>query len=223
MRRLMILFLCLCAFVNFDGLKAQNDSKEWKRWSVGASYFVSWMEHDPFDERWHGSENRTIKYYGFSIDASYRLRLYKLLMFHPSISLTYQRQDDRFEKIWVTGGPNSEEYWAHKDWGIGANIALPVGIHFSAWKLWLDLETGPVFNFLFNEMYQYKYISATWDPEYERKKFGMSWRFGVRATLKPGIFLGVSFDAPMTSLIVPYYEGKTVKPVVFNFSLGYEF
>ena len=204
---------------------AQENIREWKQWTVGASYIMSSSyTSDPYNNNplQNYYSNEDIRYSGFSINAAYRFHVYKSFMFHPNLSLVYMHQIKNFNKPMIEGGTNYDSDFTNKKSGFGMNVAFPVGFHLTATKLNFDLETGPVLNFRFTDMYQYKYLLADWHPTYTYRKFGASWRFGITANLNNGLSFNVSYDVRMTNMLVDYY-GYSIKPGMLSVGLGYNF
>ena len=216
MKKFIIFFVIAAALIFSYNANAQEKSGEWKHFSVGASYFIS----TDMDLSW---SDCSVDFQGLSIDGSYRVKLYRSLMLHPGLSFFYLKQTAAKDAQWIPGNVKRDK----KLNGYGFNVSLPVGFYFPTSKLNFDVETGPVLNILFNDVYQKDIVGK--NPIYIHDVFvvnrvSASWRFGVGASLKFGLGINFRYDLMMTEYM-KYRDGTehVGKPGIFSVGLNYNF
>ena len=232
MKKFIVFFAIVAALIFSYPAYAQEKSGDWKHFSVGASYFTS----SSIDVK-EIYDRETVEFKGFSINGSYRLRLYRSLMLHPELSLFYQKQNSVTDKIIyssVNPGSKGESYepiYNERLEGFGMNIIVPIGFHFPTKWIDLDIETGPVLTVLFNEVYQKSTLlhngTPAWDPQelVGVNRTSAKWRFGINAALKFGLGINLSYDLMMTKYMRGSYPYTIVnnRPGIFSVGLNYNF
>ena len=233
MKKTVVIFLLIISLACFNCAVAQTDDV-WKRFSLGASYMTS---ANIVDNNYNGTSH----FQGVVIEGTYRLKLYRSLMLHPGISVFYLKLKPMEYDIWLSskppGSPEFPKTRVVNDEqvnGVGIDIVVPVGFHFTTRKMTFDVETGPIMNLMLRKIYQHDLIEEVFEDgeiinrrRYNyltSKNFCLGWRLAASAGIRMGLYVKLAYDLMMTDYIdTECLSAETKKPGVFSVGLGYNF
>lgn len=140
------------------------------------------------------------RYWGVGLEVSYRLPIYRMFQFNPSLSVGYSRHHE-FETVTVGGWnpwgdkePKPNDIHGNMD-QLELDVCLPVGMKLNFPHSSIDVGTGPVFG---SYLYQKNKSYCDGFSKTEKnitKRFRSYWRFYARYNfLNERIYAKVSFD-----------------------------
>lgn len=198
--KLLIQSISLICFLTGAFVSNSQETRGYRHWSVGASFFTT-IGHTEVPLGVTTNQGYA-NFKGLSIDAAYKLDIYRSIYLRPGVSLYYAAHGRVFYRMPDDDEPN---YCGRiREYGFG--LKLPIGIHLPLEKISFDIESGPTSSTYLSQQFKRGRIQIGGLPDiipknykFHSNRFMLRWMFGINTNFwEDRIFIKLNFELPLT-------------------------